>query len=58
MSFSILLGVMLLLWVAWDLYSGTVWAHREISRRSEPLAYWSMTAVWTAVAVSCIFLTV
>lgn len=55
MMLTTIIGVVLLLWVAWDLFSGKVWLHREIDRSEEPLAYWSTLLVWLAVAVSCFF---
>lgn len=55
MSIAFIIGILLLLWVLWDLFSGSVWLHREFKRAEEPFAYWSTLLLWLAVAVSCFF---
>ncbi|MFB9888030.1 hypothetical protein [Balneatrix alpica] len=49
-----LIGVSLLLWLGWDLYSGEVWLHRAFLREQEPLGYWLGMALWLGVALSCL----
>ncbi|CAM3748596.1 hypothetical protein [Parendozoicomonas haliclonae] len=49
------LGIALLVWVAWDLWAGSVWLHREFTRQYEPVAYWCLMLVWLGVAVSCFY---
>ena len=53
MNWTTMLGIALLLWVAWDLFAGSVWLHREFHRREEPVAYWLTLLLWLAVALSC-----
>ena len=53
MSLPYMIGSGLLLWLAFDLYSGTVWLHREYSRQEEPAAYWGLVMLWLLVALSC-----
>ncbi len=55
MSWTFLLGIFLLLWVAYDLLSGRVWLHREFARSDEPGAYWLTLLLWLAVALSCFY---
>jgi hypothetical protein len=55
MSLTYILGVILLLWVTYDLFRGGVWLHREFHRAQEPLAYWSTLLLWLLVALSCFF---
>lgn len=55
MPWTSYLGIALLVWVAWDLFSGSAWLHREYQRSSEPFAYWSLMLVWLSVAVSCFY---
>ncbi len=55
MSMTYVLGVILLLWVTYDLFRGGVWLHREFFRAQEPLAYWSTLLLWLLVALSCFF---
>lgn len=57
MSITYIIGILLLLWVVFDLLKGKVWLHREFNRRDEPLAYWSTILLWLVVAVSCFFWT-
>ena len=49
------LGILLLCWVAWDLFTGKAWLHREFSRQYEPAAYWGTTILWLLVAISCFY---
>ena len=55
MSITSIIGIILLLWVAWDLFSGKAWLHREFIRANEPGAYWSTMLLWLLVALSCFF---
>ncbi|GGK72405.1 hypothetical protein [Amphritea balenae] len=55
MSLAYILGIALLLWVAYDLFSGSVWLHREFKRAQEPGAYWGTMLLWLLVAISCFF---
>lgn len=55
MAWTTLLGCALLLWVAYDLFTGSVWLHREYNRSAEPGGYWFGILLWLAVAISCFF---
>ncbi|WP_261842962.1 hypothetical protein [Aliamphritea ceti] len=55
MTITAIIGTLLLLWVVWDLFNGSVWLHREFHRAQEPLAYWTTLLLWLAVAISCFF---
>lgn len=55
MAWTTILGIALLIWVAYDLYGGSVWLHREFFRSEEPIAYWSLILLWLAVAISCFY---
>jgi len=48
------IGVVLLLWVIYDLVMGSVWSYRRINRSEEPLMYWAFICVWTGIAISCL----
>ena len=52
MPWTYVVGILLLAWVAWDLYSGRVWLHRAFDRSSEPGSYWALMTVWLALALS------
>lgn len=49
-----IIGIALLIWVLYDLFSGTVWSYRKIYRREEPVAYWFTLAIWFVLAIGCI----
>ena len=55
MSWTAILGIVLLLWVTYDLFSGKSWLHREFHRSEEPFAYWSTLLLWLLVALSCFY---
>lgn len=48
-----ILGVALLGWVLWDLFTGRVWLHRAYDRSAEPFGYWAGMGLWSLVAASC-----
>jgi len=53
LSWSVWLGIALLIWLAYDLMNGAVYLHRHIERESEPMMYWGTIALWGVVAASC-----
>ena len=53
MSWMTLLGILLLIWVAYDLVAGKVWLHRAFERSVEPTRYWLTTGLWFLLALSC-----
>ncbi len=55
MSFTFMLGIFLLLWVIYDLFTGNVWLHREFNRSQEPFYYWLTLLLWLAIAASCFY---
>ena len=50
-----IVGVLLLVWAAWDLYAGYTLLYDVIYRRSDPLMYWLGVGLWTALGLSCFF---
>ncbi|WP_305986847.1 hypothetical protein [Roseibium sp. MMSF_3544] len=55
MAWTTLLGIALLVWVAYDLVTGKVWLHRAFHRASEPAGYWLTMGLWLLVALSCFY---
>lgn len=55
MTITASIGVLLLTWILWDLYSGSVWLHREYHRSEEPFSYWLLIMLWLGVAISCFY---
>ncbi|MGY0219602.1 hypothetical protein ACWJJH_19790 [Endozoicomonadaceae bacterium StTr2] len=55
MPWTYMLGIALMLWVCWDLITGSAWLHREYHRSSEPFGYWCTLLLWLGVAVSCFY---
>ena len=53
MNIWMILGGLLLAWVAYDLYAGVVYLDRAYLRADEPWAYWLIMLLWLAVAISC-----
>jgi hypothetical protein len=47
------LGVGLILWLLYDLVTGSAYLHREINSDTESSAYWLTMLLWAAVAASC-----
>jgi len=54
-NFWYVVGVLLLGWVAFDLYAGYTLLHDVIYRDQNPTLYWTGVGVWFALAVSCFF---
>ena len=48
-------GVLLLGWVAWDLYYGYTYLHTIIYRDVDPTMYWVVLGTWAALGMSCFF---
>ena len=48
-------GVIVLAWVAWDLYWGYTVIWDVVYRSEEPALYWGAVAVWFVLGVSCFF---
>lgn len=55
MSWPFYLGIFLMLWVVFDLFSGSVWLHRKYQRALEPIRYWLTILLWLLVALSCFY---
>ena len=47
-----LIGIGLVLWVAYDLFMGYSYSYRLVQRADEPLYYWLTVALWSLVAVA------
>lgn len=54
MNIWLIIGILLLLWVVYDLFSGKVWLHREVERATEPTLYWFGMAAYFFLAISCV----
>ena len=54
-NFWTIVGVVVLGWVAWDLYAGYTFLYNMIYRNEQPALYWTMIAVWTAAGLSCFY---
>lgn len=46
------IGIILFVWIFYDLFTGVVWSYREIKRSEEPGQYWLWMAVWTVIALA------
>lgn len=55
MHWTTILGILLLIWVIYDLMTGTVWLHRAYRRTEELAGYWAGMGLWFVVAVSCFY---
>ncbi|MCV0424893.1 MAG: hypothetical protein K5905_05450 [Roseibium sp.] len=55
MQWMTILGILLLIWVIYDLMTGKVWLHRAFRRTEEPKGYWVVMTLWFVVAVSCFY---
>lgn len=47
------LGLGLVLWLLYDLVTGSAYLHREFQSDIEPMGYWLTMLLWSAVAASC-----
>lgn len=54
-TFWAIIGVLLLAWVAFDLYAGYTFLHDVIYRDSDPLLYWVSITIWLGLGFSCFF---
>jgi len=54
-SFWKVVGVLLLIWVAYDLYAGFTLLYDVIYREQQPAVYWTGIGLWTLLALSCFF---
>lgn len=54
-SFWPIVGVLLLIWVAYDLYAGYTLLWDVVYRDVEPTKYWVVLGGWTVLAISCFF---
>ncbi len=48
-----IIGVLLVLWVLWDLFAGYTILWNVIYRDRNPGQYWAVLAIWAAIAASC-----
>lgn len=54
-SFWKVIGVLLLIWVVYDLYAGYTILHEVIYIDESPALYWGGLTFWFVLAVSCFF---
>ena len=55
MNIWLIVGIALLVWTAYEVYTGTTWLHRKVARTEEPLFYWILIAVWAVLALWAIY---
>lgn len=55
MSFWFIIGIIIIVWVVYDIMSGTVWIHRPVSYATEPFLFWFCITVYLALGISCLF---
>lgn len=48
----LIIGIILILWAVFDLFTGTVWLHKEIKRDEEAIFYWLVWIIWAGIAVT------
>ena len=48
------IGILLALWVGYDLYAGYTFLHRVVLREEEAALYWGTVGVWVALALWCL----
>lgn len=55
MNVWLYIGIGLLLWVLWDLYSGrVVFIYQVLNRKTDPIKYWAVWSVWFIIAIGVI----
>ncbi|MCW8880101.1 MAG: hypothetical protein OQK04_14890 [Kangiellaceae bacterium] len=54
-NFWRVIGVLLLGWVAWDLYHGYTLLFNFVYRNEEPTLYWVTVGGWLVLALSCFY---
>ena len=54
-SFWSIIGVLLLAWVAWDLYAGYTFLLDIVYKELEPTKYWVCIGAWALLGISCFF---
>ena len=55
MNIWVMVGIVLIMWAVFDLFTGTVWVHRKVERRYEPKLYWVWIMVYLLIGISCLF---
>ncbi|TDF42171.1 hypothetical protein EYS14_04895 [Alteromonadaceae bacterium M269] len=53
LPWSYWLGIALVVWLIYDLISGSSYLWRAYRRSEEPTKYWLTLLLWSLVAVSC-----
>lgn len=54
-NFWKVIGVLLLIWVVYDLYAGYTILHEVIYREESPTLYWGGLGLWLVLAISCFY---
>jgi len=54
-NFWRVIGVGLLIWVAWDLYFGYTVLYDVIYKDQEPTLYWVSVTIWLGLGLSCFY---
>ena len=54
MSYWFIAGILILIWVTYDVATGTVWIHRRVVRQYEPILFWTSITCYTLLGVLCL----
>ena len=55
MNVWLVVGIALLAWDIYEIYTGSTWIHRKVTRAKEPALYWVLIAIWTVLALWALY---
>ena len=55
MNVWLVVGIALLAWDIYEIYIGSTWIHRKVTRAKEPALYWVLIAIWTVLALWALY---
>ena len=55
MNIWLLVGIALIAWAVYEIYTGTTWLHRKVARKQEPLFYWILIVIWIILAAWAVY---
>ena len=55
MNIWLIVGIALLIWDIYEIFTGSTYLHRKVTRAAEPLFYWILVAVWGILALWAIY---
>jgi len=50
-----IIGIALILWVAWDIYYEYTFIYHIVYRTQDPVLYWTAIVGWSLLGISCFF---